>query len=295
MKLVFFLLLSVFLSGSILAEEIKVPAGVYRIAKLEEAMDLAGKQKKPLVIVCGSSSPGDKEQAESLVDTLKAGSGWAVPVLVVNKEFYSLPPPVITAAQAEVALPTILITSPEGDKVWKVIAQESVKPRAEMKEHVGAGIKACKAEISAWFSARPLPGPVLPGDTELDWKVAGEDKLVCGVFGQVRNEGLYFRGRDVSQPADIPLAKLSPAALRYVRYITRAGAPSRNAPKTGAALEKWTSSQGRALEAAFISLKDDMVTLRTAAGKEHTLTLETLSTESQKRARELAGAAAKKE
>lgn len=270
-----------------LRAELKLPADVYRTADLDKAMDEAVKKKKPLFIVYGNSEPGDKEETETQLDTLKAGKTWAITVFAGSKEVLSLPPLVIMGAQESGTSPTVIIASPEGDKVWKVIAQQTVKPRAEMKDHVEAGIKACKADITKWFAAQPPHGPVPPGDRDLAWKKTDQESVSIGIFGKVQNGSLYFRGSADELP-DIPVAKLTPAAQRYLRYITGAG-------PAAPAVEKWTNAQGKVLEAAFLSLEDGKVTLRTAAGTEHTLALNTLSAGSQKRAKELAAAGVKKQ
>jgi len=290
------LLLLVLTAASAFAE-LKLPSGVYRITELDKAIDHAAKQKQPLVTVCGNTKSTDKEGGDILLDTLKAAASLGVALLAENQEVFRLPPLILSAAEGKSLPPVVIISTPEGDKIWKVIAaEEVVKNRAEMKAFVADGIRACRADIKAWFAASPTPGPQLPEDQELHWPLRDNTTAIAGVFGRATAAGLYLKGADATGPPSYKMEDLSPATQRYLRYLTLASPDKKDpAPPAAPAVEKWTNTKGQILEAAFVSLRDNKITLRTAAGKVHTLALPTLSPESQARARALAAAPQKKE
>ena len=135
----------------------------------------------------------------------------------------------------------------------------------------------------------------MPGNKKLTWPHADGKSAVQGIFDKVEDEKLYYRISPGGPVTDTPLTEFHPATVRYLRYISGAGTRTKETEPPAPALEKWTNAQGKALEATFIRLKDGKVTLRTAAGKEHTLALDSLSAESQARARQLAGESPKKD
>lgn len=178
--------------------EFKFPAGVFRIAQLNDAMNEAAKQKKPLFFVHSDETYTRSQMPELLQDALKAGNDWSVTVFVSLSETYSLPPPVLSAPKGGY-LPIVFISTPEGDKVFKVIMPPTspITPQA-MRKHVRAEINACKPEIAAWFAAKPPHGPELPGDKKLIWPMKGNTGRE-EVFLKVKNEKLYFRGEEDEQ------------------------------------------------------------------------------------------------
>ena len=277
--------------------EFKFPAGVFRVAQLDEAMNEAAKQRKPLFVVHGDENHTPDHQ-DLLRELLKAGSDWSVTVFISLKEEFSMPPLLLSGRSA--SPPMAFICSPESDKIWKVIAEPhnpSVEPvtPSTMRKHVRREIEPCKPEIAAWFAAKPPHGPELPGNKKLIWPHADGKSAVQGIFGKVEDGKLYYRNSPDTPETGTPLTDFHPATVRYVRYISGAGTRTKETEPPAPALEKWTNAQGKALEAAFIRLKDGKVTLRTAAGKEHTLALDSLSAESQARARQLAGGGTKKD
>lgn len=266
--------------------ESKLPGGAYWGVQLDRAMNSAAKAKKPLILVYGPAIQFEKPDPEVL-ETLKAAGQLGLPVVISN--LTSMPPPALTAVFAEVQKGgfrgATVICSPEGDKVWKVFL--TAASPADQKKITEAAIGEVKKPIAEWFNARPPHGPQLPDDTPLYWGLLGKNDPAAGVFGKVTSKGIYFKDTDPTGPPDILLADLNQAGLRYANFISAQG---ENAP-AAAKMEKWTNAQGKALEASFVSLKDDTLTLRTAAGKNVTLLLKTLAEESQKRAAELADAA----
>ena len=283
--------------------EFKFPPGVYREGQLDEAMNEATKQKKPLYLVMGEETRTEENHQDLLQEELKAGSDWSVVVFITLSNQFSLPPPML-AVLTKGYPPMVFVATPEGDKIFKVISQPKRNdPTAPlitapvMRKHLRLEIAACKPEIAAWFAAKPPHGPELPGEREFTWPKARGNTGEIGVFDKLKDEKVYFRGTPETIYSGTPINDFKPATVRYLRYITGTGAAAKPAEpaKPAPAVEKWTNAQGKTIEAAFLSLKDGKVKLRTAAGKEHLLALNTLSAESQKRAKELAGGEAKKE
>jgi len=57
--------------------EFKFPAGVFRMAQLDEAINEAAKQKKPPFFVHGDETYSDFGMPERLQDAFKAGNSWS--------------------------------------------------------------------------------------------------------------------------------------------------------------------------------------------------------------------------
>ena len=274
---------------------IKFPAGVFRMAQLDQAMSEASKQKKPLFFVYSDDTQNlSPNNPKLLEDTLKAGADWSVTVFIALQEEILMPPTILSSIRGGY-LPMVFIATPETDKVWKIITPPSnpIEPR-DLKKHVRAEINASKAEIAAWFTAKPAHGPELPGDRQLRWPNLTRKSWEEAVFDRVMSDRVYFRGRSHSPNGGILLTDLNPATRRYLRYITGADTQPKAVETTAPAFKTWTNTQGKVLEATFVSLKSGKVTLRTSAGKEYVLATETLSPESQEQARRLTTEGAQK-
>ena len=66
-------------------------------------------------------------------------------------------------------------------------------------------------------------------------------------------------------------------------------APTATAPAAGQALNNWTNTEGRVIQATFEGMQGENVVLKTADGTRHAYPLSKLSAESQAQARKLAG------
>jgi hypothetical protein len=294
MKSAIFLLLTFLIPAQVFAE-MKFPAGVFRMTQLDQAMDEANKQKKPLFLVYGDHThESDPQHLEHLEDTLKAGSEWSVTVYISLKDEI-LMSPILEGAVKGGSLPMVFIATPEADKVFTTITPPSgpIEPK-DLRKHVRAEINACKTEIAAWFAAKPAHRPELPGDRTMLWLNQTRNTTEEGVFDRVENGKLYLRIAPNLPKSSIDLADLNPATRRYLRYITGTDKQTKAQEETAPPLKKWTNTLGKTLEASFLSLKDGKVTLKTAAGKEYVLALETLSPESQEQARRLSADGAQK-
>jgi hypothetical protein len=287
MKTAYYLLFAFLVSSSVHAG-IKVPAGVYRMAQLDQAMDEAGKQRKPLFLVYSDDTRNiSVNNPELLEDTLKAGADWAVTVFISLEEEILMPPTILSSAKGGY-LPMAFIATPETDKIFKTILPPAnpIEPK-DLKKHVRAEINASKGEIAAWFTAKPAHAPELPGDRKLRWSDLTAKSMPDGVFDRVSNDRLFFRGISDTPHNEILLTNLNPATRRYFRYITGGTTQSKAVETPAPALKTWTNTRGKTLEATLVSLKNGQLTLRTTAGKEYVLGIETLSSESQEQARRL--------
>jgi hypothetical protein len=308
MKSLFAVLLALMLVCQARAE-MKIPNGVFRIAKLEEAVKLAKEQKKPLAVV--ASEEKSKDMAEATEDIFKSLTDYAV-VVYVNvgglnfMEMAQLSPPLYTEMSNALIPPKVLIGSPFEDEPWVTVESKALLGTGRRKALREAETKA-KAKSVAFFAV-PNPGPSEPGDKELKWAKSDGNGHYTTKFVRVEGEEIImsWEGRE----GGVAFDALYPSAVRWAKSLK--GSPSKESAeedvddkdkaKPAAAkkqepgpMERWTNKDGKALEASFIKLDGDKVTLRNEAGKEFTVSIFSLSLTSQVRARERAAAQEKKE
>lgn len=89
---------------------------------------------------------------------------------------------------------------------------------------------------------------------------------------------------DVS--VEIPFTHLSKPSADFARLLAGSNpTPAGSKDESHTAHEAWTSSNGKTLQAKFVSLDNNMVTLEMADGKSHTIPMERLDPTSQEKAR----------
>jgi hypothetical protein len=302
------------------ADTIKLPATAFRMAQLEDASKQAATEKKPVAFVLS------QEFAEGITftateDAFKELKSWAVIVFVESKEKGGeaalLPPPLATTLREGVqrTLPCVFLCPPSMDDVWVEVGAKQKQSAKDFRKELGKSQPAVKTKAATFFKEKTPPPPVLPGDKQLSWGLT-KGGFYRGKFVRLEDDKLFITDDKGAESGGIELKDLAPATQRYIRFIAAAApatkpesspaaspapdaapgaapvpdSPAAPAPAAAASLENWQNKTGKVIKAAFVSLKDDKVTLRMESGKEYILPLGTLALTSQVRARELARA-----
>jgi hypothetical protein len=314
-----YLPLTVFLLAGQAYADLKIPAAVFRVAKLEDAVKQAKEQKKPLAFL--ASHEGSRELNNTTEDALKALGEFAVVVYCDAErgsatDINQLAPPFITAfVGAQISVPMAVIGSPAEDDVWDIVsAKDMAGGRA--RKAIRQSAATVKTKSTPFFAATTPVPPVMPKDKVLIWSKKGEAGHYQASFVRVDGDRIVMSSKEKGEGA-MPMEEMHPATVRYVNFLSQGSnegkqedqteevnrspgsKPAAEKPATEkpaaptAAVEKWTNKDGKELQAAFVRLAGGKVTLRSAAGKEYTIPLDTLSPGSQSRAKECAKPAKK--
>jgi hypothetical protein len=296
--------------------EIKMPAGVFRVAKLEEAVKQAKEQHKPLAVV--ASEEGSRALNDTTEDILKSLTDFAVVVYAdaangSSVEIDQLAPPFTTEFASQLSLPKVVIGSPAEDEVWDTVVSRELgggKSRRAIRQSAAK----VKAKSTPYFASKTPVPPVMPKDKLLVWGKLDGKGHYQGKYVRVEGDRVYLSANDTE--GSVPFDELLPAAVRYVKFLSEGNNDTKDEDKTAevtpnegarpgtakpavekpvpAPVERWTNKDGRELQAAFVRLVDEKVTLRSAEGKEYTIPLETLSLTSRIKAKERAAPPPKK-
>lgn len=308
MKSLYPLLCALLLVCHAQAAGLKIPATVFRLAQLEEAVKQAKEKKKPLAVIAADASTTAKAMVDVSDDTLKSLLDYAVVVFIDGSEgkvngLQLLSPPFFTAFQdnAKPVLPRVIIGTPTEDEVWLTVNGDELQG-GKHKKMLRETAATIKAKATPYFASKTPHAPVMPGDKMLMWGKADKSGQYKAKFVKLDGENIQVSD-EAGKEGSIKVSELSPAAVRYVKFIGGEAAPVPDAAAPPAAGEKpaaagggveaWTNKQGKEIQASFVKLAAGKVTLKDAAGKEYTLPLDSLSPASQARAKEL-GAPAKK-
>ena len=278
--------------------ETKFPKGVFFIRQYEQALQTAAQKKKPLaVIMVGRDASG--MISDNSEEAFKSVAELAVAVVVYDcDELNDLAPPLVTAAFAKstpegvMPTPLLMLCSPAEDIVWKVVATVGDDVKVAKTIFPG-GVAEAKPAITAYFSTKTAPEITPPGDKQLIWPTLQKGSGHLGAFDKVEGGKLFLKGADGNALPEVELSTLRPAAVRYAKALAAPGAEAPASAETKPAMEKWTNSKGKEIEATFVKLADGKVTLRLTIGKDYILLLRDLSVASQARAEQLADQAKK--
>jgi hypothetical protein len=268
---------------------VEIPRGVYKSGQLEEARAEAVKKNKALAFVL--SDPGTTcglcvAATDKAFEKLKSHS---VIVFINSEDDYrwaDVGPLVVTGLSEKKMgniIPRAVITSPDMSEMWGQMKYEELKvegPYRGIKKQVDAILKGeAKAEN--------------PPERPIYWPIKGSKEYYIGAFAGLGDKGgLRLKMESNGKIATIPLERLTENCAVLARALAGREPAAKPQPEAGQtpAMESWTGSNGKTLQARFVSLADDKVTLEMEDGKIHTMPLERLAGSSQERARTLQAA-----
>ncbi len=284
MKMMPAVLIFVFLTATVQAG-FDIPRSVYKPEQLEEACAEALNKKKGLAFVLSDSGTtcGLCIGATNLAfEKLKSHS---VIVFIQSEDENRWDPfgPMVVTGFSEKKMgkiiPNAVITSPDMSEIWAQMSYEDLKverPYRNIKKQVDGILKG-------------ETKPENPPDRPIYWPVKGKSSYYLGCFVGLDNGSLRIKMPQSGNSSTIPLDLLTDNCAVFARSL--AGGDPAASPQAAAggspALEAWTGSNGKTLQARFVSLAGDKVTLEMEDGKTYTMPLERLAEASRKRAKAL--------
>ena len=274
-------LLLILLAG-INAQAADIPTGTYALGELAEAKAEARERKKAVAFLVSvpDSKYRNTQQATSLA--VKELRSYAVVVFVVSKQDkeVDLPPPVVTGLRGPsmgTFDPRIVLMSADLRQTLATVGSEEIvgDPARETYRRLRKSIRAKLGEAGAGGT----------GDAELIW-VRKDGRHYRGRFIEVKDGRLHVESEKFGK-GSLSLEELSPGSLSYAKLL--AGKVEGAVPDgAGDGIESWTSSDGKVIEARFVKLQGETLTVETAAGKSYSFPLGRLEAKSQARAKQLA-------
>lgn len=267
---------------------IDLPRGVYLFDQIEEASAEAEKEEKALAFIlsdpdttCGLCIGA----TELAFEKLKAHSV----IVFINSELTNpwdhVSPMVVTGlSEPQVGhnIPKAVVTSPDMSEIWFQMGYTKLKNEDSYRD--------ARKQVNAILKGEEEPES--PADRAIYWPLKGKDLHYTGSFVGLDESGkLRLKMQKDGKLATIPLDRLTPQSAVFARMLAGKEGNSDSEPASAdePELESWTGSNGKTLQARFIRLVDDKVTLEMEDGKTYTLPLDRLAESSRERARELAG------
>ena len=192
-----------------------------------------------------------------------------------------MPPPVVTGLRGATMGtfdPRIVLLSADLTQTLETLGSEKIvgDPARDTYRDLR---KSVRKKLDGW---KPADKP--PAD-EWIW-VRANGRHYRGRFVEVKDGKLHVESEKFGK-GSVSLSELSAASLAFAQQL--AGAGKEPAEKTpGHSIETWKSSDGKAIEARFVKLEGNKLTVETTAGKSYTFPLQRLDQKSQQRAKQLA-------
>ena len=259
---------------SLTSAEAKLPRGVFTGLEIDAACAEAAKSRKGVALLLGHES---SKSSSSAIQKLKA---FAVVVFIEvdGHEERIMRPPVITALYHEkvgISSPRFAVTSPDLAEFWTGASARDV--RGSNASKVFRTVKEeTLTNASAWDPSKAYETL----SKRILWWGLEDDKNTKGRFKRLGTEHLYLTDKDGKQ-IRYPFEQLTHATHTFAKRMSAMAAAARLPTFK---VEPWTSSDGKVLNAKFVSLKGGELTLETDAGKNVSFPVSRLDTESAKRA-----------
>lgn len=269
------------------AANFKIPSGTFDFSELEAAKAEAKRKGEPISYVYGnpnSTCPLHNRDAEEVLSKLKSYSV----VVFVNSEnkqiFNVIPPPVATMLGSKDAgniIPKAVTADVDGYEVYALMPNKGMTEKSTFtlyKKDVLKGENRLVGEDGA--------------SPKINWYLKDKPgSYYDGAFVSLKGEDLTL-SKENDKKFSVNLNTLTPASIAYAKYL--GGRSSEEIPASPHIMEAWTSVDGRSIQAAFVKIENDSITLEKGPGQQITFAVSLLSSSSQARARMLAALDAKK-
>ncbi|GEM_PF-4178722 len=268
----------------------RLPMGVYELDEIEEALSEANEKKEALAFVLSEQKGTCPLCDNSTLDAFKRLKKHSTLVFLElrQKGWDKEVSPVVLSAFSNKSMgniiPKVVITSPDMTEVWGTITYADMQESRTYRD-MEKQVKALLANPNAEKPAQP---------SSIFWTLNdNSNQGYRGAFEKLEGDTLYLKLSN-GNVSPFPLSDFVPGAVLYAKAKAGASDPSVSTPVSAAsssqtAFVPWTGSNGKVIQAAFVSLKDDTVQLRSPVGAIYTFPLSRLSPESQARAKEMAG------
>jgi hypothetical protein len=261
----------------------EAPRGTYPIGHLDRAMAEALEKKKALAFLVSDPDSNYRKTQEATALAIKELRNYAIIVFLVAKidGEVAMPPPVVTELrQATMGTydPRIVLLSADMAQVLGAIGSDKIVGEAAYGTYRNLK-RAVRATLSGWNTNGKPPAH------ELIW-VRADGRHYRGRFIDVSGGRLHVESEKFGR-GSLALDELAPGSLGFAKQF--AGKQERPAPEqSGHRIETWTSTDGKAVDARFINLENDEITVETETGKSYTFPLRRLDRRSRVRAEEIA-------
>lgn len=282
-----------------------VPRGTYAPADLEEAMEEAQRSGKAVALLFLDDGASQEQHIEQNRTALRGVKSFAeiVYVDVKGADITEYSPPIFTVLQDPTVgalIPKCALMAPDLSEMWSKFS--AVGLTEESSRRTLSNVRKEVAEkLDGWRAAEGAGNPLT---RSYKWALE-ENKYSEGTFDSYDGELLTLIDKKTNRPNSIEKAKLRPGSVAFAEKLAKLkgdapavatatadapdapDAPAADSGGGGGAMETWTSSDGRTLQAKFVALKDGKVALELEGGKQVVVPLSRLSKESVKRAQAL--------
>ncbi|MGI9244853.1 MAG: hypothetical protein ACR2RV_28880 [Verrucomicrobiales bacterium] len=272
------------LSMSAVSAMAEVPRGTYPIGHLDKAMAEAREKQKALAFLVSDPDSEYRKTQQATSLAIKELRNYAVIIFLTTKVDgeTAMPPTVVTELRQPTMGtfdPRIVLLSADLKEALGAIGSDKIVGDAAYDTYRYLK-RTMRAKLAGWKASDKPPAQ------ELIW-VRADGRHYRGRFVEVSGGRLRVES-DKFGKGSLALGELAPGSLRFARQLSEKGGDA--APEeSGHKIETWTSSDGKAVEARFVSLENDEITVETDAGKSYTFPLERLDRRSRMRAEEIAG------
>jgi hypothetical protein len=260
-----------------------VPKNVYRGDQVEAAQAEATKDKKGLAFLYSnpkSNCPLCDNSSEEAFKKLRTHS-----VIVLldteNKNAWDQVNPVVMTAFNEQKMghvyPKVVITSPD---MKAIAAQLNNKDMNSSSMYSNA-----KKQLDTLLKSST--SPELNIDRVTHWKSSNSSGFYIGTYLGMKNEKtVNLKLTSDGKTYAMDLGRFNPSTVAFIKELAENKNPK--SPAVNYVIEGWKGSNGTVIQAKFVSLEDDKITLEMKDGKTHTLPLEKLEQSSQDKAKSYA-------
>lgn len=259
---------------------LRVPSSVYDFTEIDEASSKARREKKGLAFVYSDRDTTCSLCINATKEALKRLRRHSVVVYLDQEEDgKSKVNPLLRAGFrsdyiGDNYMPKVLVSSPEMDEIWGTLSYKKMNDRSNFRD--------LEKQIKALVENPEGPKPEPP--KKQFWEFKESSKGYFGKFEKLEGDTLFLK-RTSGKVVTAPLKKFNEPAVRFAK--TLAGLekePTLSAPSAGG-MVTWTGVNGKEIQAAFVSLDGEVLSLRNAMGSTYRFPLSRLNPESQEKAK----------
>ncbi len=187
-----------------------------------------------------------------------------------------LPPVAFGALRAKSmgnTIPKLAVLNSQASKVWEKLPYKEISEKR---------LKKLKNAVAKYQSGKAIPPE--HSDVDLTW-VTKNGGAYVGELVEILPNALRLKGKK-GKIINAPFKNLSPLSIAYAKQII--GQSDSEETTASPAMETWIGNNGKSIQATFIALTGDQISLELKNGKTSSFPLSRLAEESQKRAKELA-------
>ena len=262
--------------------DIKVPSKVFEVDQLEEAKAKEAKEKKGLAFLLSSKTTTCGLCIRATEESFKRLRQHSVVVYLDTKDEWRLKTsPIVKATFDEKTyqyIPKVVVTSPDSTEVWGRLPYKQMKDSDSFRE--------LDKQVDALAKNPNAARPEQP--SKIFWFLKGSPgRGYRGTFESLEGETLKIKD-EKGKIIEKPLSDFEENIRTYATSLAGKSDPSPSIGGTSSPtshfLEDWTGTNGKVIQATFVSLQGDVVQLRGPMGQLYSFPLSRLNEASQAKA-----------